>query len=369
MAVRDHFEDKLLQKLNKCPLFSMYLGPSLSQRINESHWFENRFIQDILRDTDWIEKHERLLAEADIVGVKNSDEIFGDLNGGAPDYDLKIFDVLAEVRLIRWTKENGYTNIEKLIPGGRPTPDYLMRKDAKITIAEAKHFRERDFLYEFVWDRLRGLILKTGYFTEFGVSVKTTDKYARERENLLRTRLEDEHRCREAIRKELTEEWLEALEDSLSNNPESQKEIVNGLFVVHRVGIPHGVGGMLSHPRIKGAELMLEKLCGNLTTALNQIKSFIDGNSCGEIPSRALVFLSGTSSWSKEWDDMWEALYKYRDSTTWEKVKEIHCEATELVKLPFDLIVEKHKNEVTKLASQTTRMTLEYVPFPWTLDR
>ena len=370
--MQDPPEDELLQKLRQCPLFSGSFGPSLRQRINTPHWFENRFIQAILRDTGWMEKHERLLAEADIAKVKNSDKIFGDLDGGDLDYDLKIFDVLAEVRLIRWARENSYTNIEKLIPGGKPTPDYLMRKDAKITIAEAKHFRERDFLPEFVEDRLKGLILKTGCSTEFGVFVDTTDKYARERENLLRTRLEDEHRYREAVREELTEEWLEALEDSLSNDPGREPEIVNGLLVVRRVEIPHeaSVGLFGPHKNQRTAELMLEKLCGNLMTALKQIKSFIDGNLSGEIPSRALVFLSGTSSWSMEWDDMWEALCKYRDSTIWEKVREIHCEASELIKLPFELIVAKHKEEVTKLAGQTTTiMTLEYVPFPWTRDR
>jgi hypothetical protein len=370
MDMQDRPEDKLLQKLNGCPLFSGSLGPSLRQRINAPHWFENRFIQAILRDTGWIEEHERLLVEADIGEVKNSDKIFGDLDGGDLDYDLKIFDVLAEVRLIRWARENGYTNIEKLIPGGKPTPDYLMRKDAKITIAEAKRFRERDFLPEFVEDRLKGLVLKTGCLTEFGVMVDTTDKYARERENLLRTRLEDEHRYRDAVREELTEEWLEALEDSLSDDPGEEPEIVNGLLVVRRVEIPHeasvGLFGLYKNQR--AAELMLEKLCGNLMTALKQIKSFIEGNLAGGIPSRALVFLSGTSSWSMEWDDMWRALRRYGDSTICEKVKEIHCEASELIKLPFELIVAKHREELTELGSQTT-MTLEYAPFPWPRDR
>ena len=163
MNMQDHPEDKLLQKLNECPLFSTFLGPSLQQRISMPHWFENRFIQAIFRNTGWIEKHERLLVEADIGRVKNSDRIFDDLDGGDLDYDLKIFDVLAEVRLILWARENGYTDIEKLIPGGKSTPDYLMRKNGKVTIAEAKHFRERDFLPEFVEDRLSGLVLKTGY--------------------------------------------------------------------------------------------------------------------------------------------------------------------------------------------------------------
>lgn len=115
---------------------------------------------------------------------------------------------------------------------------------------------------------------------------------------------------------------------------------------------------------------MLEKLSGNLMKALKQIKSFIDGNPSGEIPSGVLVFLSGTSSWGIEWNDMWEALCKCKDSTIWGKVKEIHCKASELIQLPFELIIGKDKEEVTEFAGQTaTKKTVEYVPFPWTDDR
>jgi hypothetical protein len=244
-----------------------------------------------------------------------------------------------------------------------------MRRGVKTTIAEAKHFRERDFLPEFVEDRLKGLVLKTGCLTEFGVMVTTTDKYAHERENLLRTRLEDEHGYRDAVRGELTEKWMKALEEILSNDPGTTREIVNGLFAVRRVEIPHDTGMLLFGPPKgqRAAELMLEKLSGNLMLALKQIKSFIQGDLAGEIPSRALVFLSGTSSWSVEWDRMWKALCRYRDSNICEAAKEIHSKASVLRELPFELIVAKHREESTGLAGETT-MTLEYVPFPWPHD-
>lgn len=367
--MQGHLENELLQKLELCPLFSSSFGPSLRQRINTPHRFENRFIQAILRDTGWIEEHERLLREADIAAVRNSDKMFSDLDGHDPDYDLKMFDVLAEVRLIRWARENDYTNIEKLIPRGKPTPDYLMRKGGKTTVAEAKHFRERDFLPEFVEDRLRGLVLKTSCLHQFGIFAHTMHKYDQERENLLRTRLESEHRYRGSVREELTEEWLRKLDVSLAEDPEYKTEIVKGLFVVSRSEAPYSVGVGWGPPT-HGEELMLEKLGGNLMTALKQIKSFIDRNPYGEIPSRALVFLSGTSSFSMEWDDMWKALGKCRDSIIWEKVKEIHFTASGLIKLPFELIVGKDKEEVTDFAGQTaTKKTLEYVPFPWTRNR
>lgn len=359
--MQDHPEDILLQRLNQCPLFSACFGPSLRERINTCHWFENRFIQAILRDTGWMEQHERLLAEADIREVNNCCTIFSDLDGGDPDYDLKIFDVLAEVRLVRWARENGYTDIEKLIPGEGPTPDFRMRKEGKIIIAEAKHFRERDFLPEFVDDRLRGLAWKTGCLTEFGVVVRYTDKYARERQCLLKTRKDQELHRRQDIREELTEEWLHALKDRLTHDPGRDSEIVNGLFVVSRSGIRQDAGVEFSGPHKterEATELMLEKLCGNLMKALEQIRSLIGRNPSAEIPSRAVVFLAGTSSWSMEWDAMWKALCDHGDSTIWHKVNEIHCIASELVKLPFELVVAKHNEGV-----------LEYAPFPWTRNR
>jgi len=368
MAMQGRPENELLQKLERCPLFSSSFGTSLRQRINTPHWFENRFIQAIIRDSGWIEKHESLLREADIEIVENSDKIFSDLDGSDPDYDLKIFDVLAEVRLIRWARDNGYSSIKKLIPGTQPTPDFLMRKGGILIVAEAKHFRERDFLPEFIEDRLKGLVLKTRYLNKFGIFVHTTNKYDQERVNLLRTRRESEHQYRDSIREELTEKWLRMLVVSLTKQPKQEIEIVEGFFVVSRSEAPCSVGVGWGPPT-RREELMLEKLGGNLMTALKQIKSFIDWNPYGEIPSRALVFLSGTSSWSMEWNDMWEALDKCRDSIIWEKVKEIHLRASELIKLPFELIVGKHREEVTGFVGQTpTKMILEYVSFHWTPD-
>ena len=369
MAMLHHSEDKLIQKLNRSPLFSSSFGPSLRQRINTRHWFENRFIQAILRDTGWMEEHERILAEADIKKVKNSQAIFSDLHGDDLDYDLKVFDVLAEVRLIRWARENSYTNVEKLIPSGPSTPDFLMTKGGEVSIAEAKHFRARDFLPDFVEDRLKGLVLVTRYLTRFGISADTTDKYGRIRDFLLGTRKWCESGYRETIRDELTEKCLKVLENKLSGNPREELELMHGLFLIRRNEIPHEASVGLFGPnknRRAAAELMLEKLCGNLMAALKQIKSFIDANPSQEIPSRALVFLSGTSSWSMEWNDMWEALRRCEDSTIWEKVKEIHCRASELIKLPFVLIVGKDKEEKTKFAGQSAiKKTVEYVPFPF----
>jgi hypothetical protein len=372
MAMRDYSEEALLQKLNQYPLFSGSFGPSLQQRINKPNWFENRFIQAIFRDTSWVEEHEQLLARADIKKVKNWDSIFGCLDGSKPYYDLRVFDVLAEVRLILWARENGYTYIEKLLLNNQPTPDFRMRKGEEITLAEAKHFRARDFLPDFVEDRLKGLRFKTGCLTHFGIFADITDEYGRIRDFLLETRRLCESAYQAAIRDEVTEEWLKTLEHTLTNDPRRELKIIFNLFVIRRVKIPCETSVGLFGPHKNGgdaAELMLKKLCGNLMDALKQINSFINRNPSGEYPSRALVFLSGTSSWSEEWNNMWEML-ESQDSTIWEKVKEIHTKASGLIRIPFELIIGKDKEDETEFAGRTaTKKTLKYVPFPWIPER
>lgn len=317
-----------------------------------------------------MEKHEKLMTEANIKTVKNWDKIFTQLKGEAPDYDLKIFDVLAEVRIIRWARENGYIDIEKLTDGSKSTPDFLMKKEGEVTIAEVKHFRWRDYLPDFVEDRIKGLVWKTQYLTRFGISIETTDKYKQMREILLKTRPRCEAGYQEVIRDELTEDWLRKLECSLTKDPNLESEIFLGFFSVRRSQIPHGATVLLSGPHKNqkdATKLMLEKLCGDFIKALKQIKSLIDTNTSREIPSRALVFLSGTSSRSTEWDDMWEML-ECNNNTVWEKVTAIHNKASEMIKLPFELILGKDKKERGMFAGRypATIRTLEYVPFPWT---
>ncbi len=349
--MESHLKDRLLQDINRYPIFSKYFGPSLQQRIDTPHWFENRFIRASLRGTGWIEKHERLLRDAGIEEVSNSYKIFSELDGNDSDYDLKIFDVLAEVRLVNWAKKNGYTNIEKLVPRGEPTPEFLLYQNGILTVAEAKHFRERDFLPEFIEDRLQGLVLSTGYLAQFGIFIHTTHKYDLERQDLLRKRRQNEQEYRCSIREELTEEWLKGLEHELAEKPETEVEIVNGFFEVYRSEVPYDVGVGWGPPT-HSAELMLEKLGGNLMAALKQIKSFIESDLTGVNPVKALVFLSGTDPFSIEWNDMWEALCKYNDTKAWDAVNSIYEKAAQLVSIPFELIVGKGN-------------PIRYIQFPW----
>mgnify|MGYP005863811181 CR=1 FL=1 len=243
-----------------------------------------------------------------------------------------------------------------------------MKKGVEITLAEAKQFRARDFLPDFVEDRLKGLRFKTDCLTKFGIFADTTDKYGRIRDFLLETRKWCESAYQNAIRDELTEEWLKALECCLTDDPRRESKIMFNLFVVRRVEIPYetsvGLFGPYKNEK-DAAGLMLEKLCGNLMAALKQIKSFIGRNPSREHSFRALVFLSGTSSWSGEWSAMWEML-ESKDNATWGAVKEIHTKASELIGIPFELIVGKDTEEETEFAGRpATKKTLKYVPFAW----
>ena len=70
--------------------------------------------------------------EADITHVINSNEIFVNLHGNAFDYDMQLFDILAEIRLVKWARENGYNDIEKIERQAIRTPDFYIKKDGKM---------------------------------------------------------------------------------------------------------------------------------------------------------------------------------------------------------------------------------------------
>jgi hypothetical protein len=349
--MKQNFKDNLVQKLTECPLFSRYLGPSLLQRAEAYNWFENRLIRSIIRNTEWVNKHEELFNEAKIEEVKNSDLIFNVLTGSDPFYDLRIFDALAEVRLIRWVRQNHYMDIEKLVTGNGPTPDFLMHKNEEVVIAEAKHFRERDYLPEFIEDWLSGLVLITGLLRDFGLSITTSDKYVRTRQGILADRKQNEIKWRQRIRKELSEEWLKKTEAYFTKEPEKEISIIEDLFIIWRSQTPQDTGVIQSFANTT-PNVMFEKITENLLKALKQIKHYISERIIGKTPVKAIVFLSGTDPFSNEWDTFWETLSTGRDNELIANVNEARKEAKKLIGMPFELIIGKDN-------------PVRYVPFPW----
>jgi len=346
-----NIETILRNKFDQCPLFSRYLGPSLSQKINTHYWFENRLIRSIVRNTGWVEEHEKLLAEAEINRVRNSDQIFDILSGNDPFYDLKLFDALAEVRLIRWARQNGYADIEKLSTSYEKMPDFLMKKGEESIIAEAKHFRERDYIPEFIEDWLSGLVMTTGLLSRFGISFRMTDKYRQIRKELLDSRRKLELEYRQKVRDELSRDWLKKTEIYFDDNHDQELTVIDGLFIVRRSDAPYDTGFITSFADTSPI-VMFDKLKGNLFSSLEQIRSYIAATGLKRMPSKAIVFISGTSPWQFEWDNLWETLSTSNAPVLIEIVKKAYEEAAKLLGIPFELVVGKDN-------------PLRYVPFPW----
>lgn len=349
--MRDIYKEKLIQKLRECPLIFRYLGPSLLQRIETDYWFENRFVRSMIRNTGWIEQHEQLLVEAEIDQVGGSDQIFSALNGNDPYYDLKLFDSLTEVRLIRWARQKGYTNIEKLTTGDKKVPDFLMKRGEESIIAEAKRFRERDYISEFIEDWLSGLVMISGLLSRFGISLRMTDKYDRTRQQLLDARRQHELEYREKIREELSKDWLEKTEACLESKPQQEFSVIDDLFIIWKSEIPMDTGFITSLAETS-PKVIFEKLKGNLFSSLEQINSYITARNEKGTPDKAIIFVSGTGPWSYEWDTFWETLSTGSDPELLDMVKETEQIAGELINIPFDLVVGKDN-------------PLRYVSFPW----
>ncbi len=348
-------QDDFVLKLRSFPLLTKYVGTSLIERFKTDNWFENRVICYVLRGSNWAEK---ILQSAELDGVENSQEIFSNLKGNDPDYDEKLFDALAEVRLVGWARENGYVDIEKLqIPRTGTVPDFLINRDGDVVIAEAKHFRERDFIPDFIEDRLKGLVLQTGFLSEFGISIDPTERYKQKRGELLRERKKCEHTYRLGIRAVLTEEWLQEIERNLISEPTMESELFGGLFNVRRVETPNDVSvSMEPFSSTNATETMLDKLEGDLVKGLKQISTFMDYNtSLRTAITSAVVFLAGTGEWHWEWSDMWDELCESKDAEAWEKVEGIRRQASQLIGIPFELVVRRD-------------LPASYVHFPWSRE-
>jgi glycerate-2-kinase len=177
----------VLSKLQEYEALNHYLRRSLKQRLVSESWFENRVIRYVLQQSSWVRELDETFQAADLDSVPNSGEIFGVLRGSAQDFDERLFDALAEVRLVAWARGQGYDQVEKLkVRAGHPTPDCRMERDGRICLAEVSHFQLRDYLVYLVADRLEGLGLKMDMLKQFGLSVDTTSKYLQKRDDIVR---------------------------------------------------------------------------------------------------------------------------------------------------------------------------------------
>ena len=181
-----------------------------------------------------------------------------------------------------------------------------MKREARVTLAEAKHFRVRNYLVDFVADRLEGLALKTGGLKEFGLQVGTEGKYAQMRDSILVNRKS----WIKKTRTELTEEVFSSLEQSLERCRDARIEILDGLFAVEQDGTASAgrVFPTMTYwldPKAT-VELCLSKLEGELLNKLRQIKQFLETTPLAA--DHGIVFFTGIDQSEPEWDVLWSTL-------------------------------------------------------------
>lgn len=339
-----------------------HMSLSLEQRLASASWFENRVIRYVLQQFSWIRELEVTFQAADLGSVLYSSEIFSVLKGSAQDIDERLFDALAEVRLLAWARGQGYSNIAKLqTNAGYPTPDFLMKRDDKVFMAEAKHFRARDYLVYFVADRLEGLALKTDTLKQFGLSVETGSKYAQKRDDILK----DRPYWVANTRRQLVEEAFLELLQALEATPNEQQAILDGLFLVKRNDLisPGRVFPVLKGTPNQGktTERCLSRLQAELLDKLKQIKGFMAAKRTQV--DRAIVFFSGVDEWSPEWSVIWEAL-DANDEAARKQIYAIKQEADELIGIPFELIVGRYQKNGRGPQGEVRYGSIDYVPFP-----
>jgi len=109
-----NLKPKVTEALSKAPLFNKYLGPLLLKRLERPDWYENRFLRDLLKDSSFLQEHECLFQSADLQDVGSAEAIFSDLGGDSLDFDMQLFDALAEVRLVCWARSDGYSSMRGL---------------------------------------------------------------------------------------------------------------------------------------------------------------------------------------------------------------------------------------------------------------
>jgi hypothetical protein len=359
MINAEGFQQLLASKMQRFTLLNKYLASSLTNRARGTAWCENRVIRYILKDSPWISDLEGKFQEAQLDTVHNSDEIFTVLQGTEADYDEQLFDALAEVRLIAWARRQGYSSIEKLqANAGHRTPDFRMEGVGKVFLAEAKHFRLRDYLVYFIAERLEGLALKTGALREFNLQVETGGRYDQMSDSILTST--DRQTWIEKTRAELTEGTFSSLEQSLRRNSEARIAIIDGLFTVER----STAGSGRVFPALMGSldpkatvALCLSKLEGELGNKLWQIRKFVESTSAKA--DHAIVFFSGVDEWEPVWSEFWATVdAKEQGALTYlHSIKEA---ADKLLGIPFELVVGRYKK-----TEDGHYGPIEYVPYAW----
>ena len=183
-----HFDSKyVLNKLIPFSLFLKYVSSSLIERGQLDNGYENRFLFDIYTDLDFVNRFNSLLGKASTAIDIN--EIFLDLKGNDKDYDLKIFDIFAEIRFVVWAHHNDFINIHKIPRSTTKTPDFTMEdRNSNEIVIEVKHVRSGDPFHDLANDRAKGLLLINELIDKIGLEIYETAKYLKYQHRILTIR-------------------------------------------------------------------------------------------------------------------------------------------------------------------------------------
>ncbi|MFC2032057.1 hypothetical protein ACFLUS_01610, partial [Chloroflexota bacterium] len=125
----------------------------------------------------------------EVEGVIDLNKIFTDLKGNDKEYDLRIFDLFAEIRSVVWASNNGFVNIQKVPRTTYRTPDFIMSDGSgNKVIMEVKHIRSGNPFHNLANDRAKGLLLVNGLIDQIGLKIDETDKYLRYQHKILAIR-------------------------------------------------------------------------------------------------------------------------------------------------------------------------------------
>lgn len=318
------FDSKYVEKkLATFPIFLKYVGPSLIERGNCDNWYENGFIFDIYTDLDFVKRFDRLLNEVN--SVIDIGEIFVDLKGDDEGYDLKIFDVFAEIRSVIWAHKNDLTEIQKIPRTIYNTPDFRMSdRNGKKIVMEVKHIRSGNPFHDLASARARGLILINGLIGKIGSKVEETEKYLKYQHRILAIQ-HIYQLLAGKLRNQLSSEKI----IQLSAGSIEYLDLLNNLLKIKTtyVGTSSSSSSLPVHP--PGPSQTLQRLIRDVDIKKEQLNRYIEAISTNgrQQFDEGIIFVTGIS----EEQDFWFMLSEELDNSNsgvWATVPRVFTKET-----------------------------------------
>ncbi len=320
-----HFDSKyVLNKLIPFSLFLKHVSPSLIERGQLDNWYENRFLFDIYTDLDFVNRFNGLLEKASTAIDLN--EIFLDLKGNDKDYDLKIFDIFAEIHFTVWAHHNGFINIHKIPRSTTKTPDFTMEdRNGKKIVIEVKHVRSGNPFHDLANEKAKGLLLINELIDKIGLEIYETAKYLKYQHRILAIR-NIYYILGPKLRQQLSGNKV----IKLSDGSIMEIDLLNNLLKVKASEyagfslIDYDMPDRLPEP-IHIAERLLKEVNTKKEQISKYINLFVTDSEAKKI-SEGIIFITGISNEESFWWLLYEELNE-PDSELWETINCIYADS------------------------------------------